>query len=98
MIREALDSLPEERCGFFGRILLSVKKGIEGSGLIGTEKLWIAEGGSMIENCMASRLTFHLAEQLLNGEALSKKELAIELNISYAFDELDDEDDDDFLD
>jgi len=37
----------------------------------------------MIENCMASRLTFHLAEQLLNGEALSKKELAIELNISY---------------
>ena len=52
----------------------------------------------MIENCMASRLTFHLAEQLLNGEALSKKELAIELNISYAFDERDDEDDDDFLD
>jgi len=44
VIREALDRLPEERCGFFGRILLSVKKGIEGSGLIGTEKLWIVEG------------------------------------------------------
>ena len=37
----------------------------------------------MIETCMASRLTLYLAEQLLNGEALSKKELAIELNISY---------------
>jgi len=37
----------------------------------------------MIENYMASRLTLHLAEQLLNGEALSKKELAIELNIPY---------------
>lgn len=37
----------------------------------------------MIGNYMASRLTLHLAEQLLNGEALSKKELAIELNIPY---------------
>ena len=26
VIREALDRLPEERCGFLGRILLSVKK------------------------------------------------------------------------
>jgi len=29
------------------------------------------------------RLTLHLAEQLLNGEALSKKAAAIELNIPY---------------
>ena len=37
----------------------------------------------MIEICIADRLTLHLADQLLNGEALSKKALALELNISY---------------